>query len=278
MQTGIRVLTDQDINTVYTTTATYPQPQDLGQDQLGAIGATADGRIFRYANIGGTSTVTAGTLLQQAAAPSNSTALAINTTTNTTQANVTAQLASGSTSLWLTAGGTAFTQDQFAGGYLQVTQTSGATTQSVYRISGNSAPATTTGVFLVQLFPTDALRNTVALVPGTDTVNLVYNPFWAIAASTTDLLTAGVLPITSVGASGQYNFAWVQTYGDCLTQLDSTSGGATAGAQLANSTTTAGSVTAWLSAGLTHGSAQIIGVARATTSASATCSTYLTIA
>lgn len=275
MQNGPRFLVEQDLGVVYTSTLTAPVGQDLGLVQIGAVGLTEDGRRFRYANIGGTGTVTAGTFLQQAAAPSNSTALAITAVGTGTQ--VTANLAAGSTQLVVTAGGTQFTQDQFVGGYLQVTQTSGATTQAAYRILGNSAPASTTGTFVVYLALTDALRNTVALVAGTDTVNLVYNPFWAVASSTTDLLGAGVLPTTSVGASGQFNFAWLQTYGDALTQLDSVSGGATAGAVLANSTTTAGSVTAWLGAGLSHGSAQQIGVARATTSASATCSTFLTL-
>ena len=278
MQNGPRFLTDQDISTVYTVaanTTTGPFPQDVGQDQLGARGITADGREFRYANIGGTSSVAAGTLLQQAAAPANSTALAI--TASGSQTQVAANLAAGSTTLVVTNGATAVTQDQFAGGYLQVTQTSGATTQAAYRILGNTAAAASTGYITVSLFPTDALRNTVALVPGTDTVNLVYNPWWAVAASTTDLLAAGVLPITAVPTSANYAFAWLQTRGDCLTQLDSVSGGATAGAVLANSTTTAGSVTAWLNAGLSHGSAQMVGVARATTSASATCSTFLTI-
>jgi hypothetical protein len=280
MQNGPRFLTDQDISTVYTTTVPAGAvANDLGQDQLGARGITADGREFRYANIGGTSSVPAGTLLQQAAAPSNSTALTI--TAVGTGGQATANLAAGSTVIVLSnTSSTAFTQDQFAGGYLQVTQTSGATTQAAYRISGNSAAGAgnvTTTYITVQLFPTDALRNTVALVAGTDTCNLVYNPWWAVASSTTDLLAAGVLPITAVPASGTYAFAWLQTRGDCLTQLDGTSGGVTAGGVLANSTTTAGDVTAWLGAGLSHGSAQMIGVARATTSASATCSTFLTI-
>lgn len=275
MQNGVRILTEQDLGTVYTTTLpTGVVQQDIGQVEIGALGMTEDGRQFRYANIGGTSSVAAGTFLQQAAAPANSTALAI--TAVGTNNQVTANLSAGSTTLVLTNGSTAVTQDQFVGGYLQVTQTSGATTEAAYRIVGNSVGTASTGYITVALAPSDALRNTVALVPGTDTANLVYNPWWAVAASTTDLLAAGVLPTTAVPASGTYAFAWVQTYGDCLTLLDSVSGGATAGAQLANSTTTPGSVTAWLGAGLSHGSAQVIGIARATTSASATCSTFLT--
>ncbi len=280
MQNGYRDLTEQDLSTIYTTTSPAtngPYAADAGLVMLGARGITGDARTFVYANIGGTGTVAPGTLMVQAAAPSNSTGLAINTTTATTGANTTAQLTLGSVTLWLTAAGTAFTQDQFAGGYMEVLQTSGSNNGPIsYRIVGNTAPATTTGVFMVQLAQTDALLNASVLVPGTDTVNLVYNPWWAVTTSTTSAFPAGLLRQQSVGASGQYNFAWLQVTGPALLQLDATSGGVTASGLLYQSTTTAGDV-APAAPTLSHGTASAIAKARFTATASSTVSAFLTV-
>src|SRR4051812_15603887 len=111
METGIRTLTEQDLN-VWSTTK---------QVQFGALGVTEDGRYFRYVSLGGTSTVAPGLIMQAAVSKANAQALVITAVGTGTQSA--ANLLAGSTQIVLTNSSTAVTQDEFAEGFLEVTQT-----------------------------------------------------------------------------------------------------------------------------------------------------------
>ena len=211
MQQGFRFLTEQDLNSVYTTNNTSEVSQDLAQVQIGALGVTEDGRWFKYANLGGTSNILPGTLLTTPAL-TNNTGLALATT------NSTSALSAGSTSLVVVNGSTAVTADQFVGGYLQVNSTTNG--YASYRIIGNTAAAAS-GNITVLLAQSEPLQNTAALVAGTDTVNLIQNPYWAIVPNASLAQVAGVLTVPYTYTSGYNAFAWVQVKGLTNVKVDS---------------------------------------------------------
>lgn len=251
MESGVRQLTSTDLNQL-TTTKT---------EAYGTIGATADGRMFRYVGFGGTSTIAPGLLCVSAALVANYQSLAI--TAVGTGGQVAANLLAGSFQLIVTNGATAITQDQFAEGYLEVKQTSGSNNGPIlYKIKGNTAAAAS-ATFTVLLDGREPLRNTSTLVAGTDTVNLVANPYSAVNISTTLNAPAGVTIVQVPNSSTVTNYGWVQVAGPALVQNDA--GGTLAvGTSFAQSVTTAGLVVA---AGATSDD---IGTARVAISASTT--------
>lgn len=227
MDVGIRTLTEQDINTLSTTK----------QVQFGARGVTEDGRGFRYVSFGGTSTVQPGLILQAAVTKANAQALAI--TAAGTGGQVSANLSAGSTTLVLTNGSTAVTQDEFAEGFLEISQTSGTNEGPIsYRIRGNSAAAATTGY--IQVYLAEPLRNAEVLVAGTDTGSLWISPYSGVIATTTVNLPIGVNIQQVVNSSTVTNYGWVQTNGTCVAQGDASS--KVIGNTIGASTTTAGYV------------------------------------
>ncbi len=227
MDTGIRTLTEQDLN-VWSTTK---------QVQFGAVGVTEDGRQFRYVSLGGTSTVAPGLIMQAAVSKANAQGLVITAAGTGTQ--TAANLLAGSTQIVLTNSSTTVTQDEFAEGFLEVTQTSGSNQGPVtYRISGNSAAAATTGYIIVNL--AEPLRNTQTLVAGTDTASVWISPFSGVIATTTVNLPIGVTVTQAVNSATVTNYGWVQSRGPVVITGDASSKviGNTVGA----STTTAGYV------------------------------------
>ena len=251
MQNGPRYLTELDINQAYPLT-NLAAGAGVGQtgtglsiDQLGQVGQTGDGRFYRLVSVGGTSTVKAGTLLVSPAASSNYAGLAIpssqpsNTATGSGSSSNSA-LSKGSFSFNVTNGsGAAITADQFAGGYVEVLQTSGTNEGPVaYRLAGNTAAATSA---TCTLFLSEPLDQPEALVAGTDTVNLVESPFSGVLASSTLGRPVGVVTVQVPNTASQAYCAWVQTAGHCLVNADAT--GVTVGEAVAQSTTTAGDVT-----------------------------------
>jgi hypothetical protein len=231
MESGVRQLTATDLNVLTTTK----------QEAYGTIGATSDGRMFRYVGFGGTSTIAPGLLTVSAVLVANYQSLAI--TAVGTSGQVAANLLAGSFTLIVTNGATAVTQDQFAEGYLEVKQTSGTAQGPVlYKVRGNSAAAAS-GAITVILDGREPLRNTQTLVAGTDTVNLVANPFSAVAASTTLNAAAGFTIIQVPNSATVTNYGWVQCVGPALVTNDA--GGTLAvGTAFAQSVTTAGTVVA----------------------------------
>jgi len=206
MQNGPVFLTQNDISQIDLLSGSPLQ----WPTELGTVGQTGDGRRFRYVKFGGTSTINPGLLMVAAARASNSTGLALAAT------NSSAQLAVGSTSLIVTNGATAVTQDQFAGGYLDIL---GSGAVQTYQIAGNTA-ASASGAITVTLV--DSLRN--AVVVGTNTVNFE-NDWNGVVASTTASLPIGVtidsIPNTSSNTYG----GWVQTVGHCLVSATSATKG-----------------------------------------------------
>jgi hypothetical protein len=234
---------------------------------------TADGRKFRYVKFGGTSTIAPG-LVCVGPVVTNSAAgfqgLVV-TSSSTTGGNTTSQLALGSTSLVVTLNGTAVTQDQFAEGFIDIIVGGSAsdTGHYTYRIKGNTAQTSTTG--LVTVYLAEPLRNTTALVAGTDTASLTLSSFSGVQPSNTAGLPIG-LTITSVpNTSSVTNYGWVQTAGPC-TVLNDAGGTITVGGGFGQSATTAGNVKA-----ATASVAPIIGYVKTAITASNAGAAYLNI-
>ena len=206
MQDGPRFLTSEDLNTSTT----------IKQETYGARGVTADGRRYVYASVGyvsGTTTFNPGLAFATPTAAANSTGLTI--TAVGTGGQTTANLQAGSTSLVITNGSTAVWQDEF--GYLQIIVNAGGTYN--LKLKGNSAAVATTGYITVSLSEPLPVGIT-QLIPGTDTVNLRYDPWSYVIPSLTEgkvigvsqlPLTAGTAARSSTSTPGSY--AWLQTDG-----------------------------------------------------------------
>ncbi len=253
MQNGPRFLTDSDINTIVAYSPLTPGSSDGGWtpgsssdlSQLGYLGQTSDGRFYRYCLIGGTATIAPGSLLVAPTQAADTTGLAIPTAqpSNTAFFNGTASgsdsaLTKGSTSFNVTNGATAVTADEFAGGFVEVLQTSGTDEGPVkYKIAGNTAAAASDSITLVLAEP---LNQPEKLVAGTDTVNLYKSPWSNVVTSATVGRPVGVLTVQVPNTSSQQYLAYVQTKGDCVVNADAT--GTTAFETVKQSVTTAGDV------------------------------------
>lgn len=289
MQDGPRFLTDLDINTAYVytnlvagegggaTNSTNQTASGLTIDftNLGQVGQTADGRFYRLCTIGGTSTVAPGTFLVGQGRSTSYAGLSIPTAqpTNTAFATETggSGLSKGSVSFNVTNGsGAAITQDQFAGGYVEVIQTSGTSNGPIaFKLQGNTAAAESASC---QLFLADALNVASELVAGTDTVNLIPCQWAAVTTSTSLAQPVGVLTVQAPNTSSSTYAAWVQVYGEALAQNDSTAS-AIAYEPIGQSTTVAGDVVKWTAS--TGG--QPLGIALTAASASNPLPVFLTL-
>ena len=258
MDVGIRTLTEQDINTLATTK----------QVQYGATGMTEDGRRYRYVGFGGTSTINPGKLVVAQAITAAYQALAI--VAVGTSGQVTANLATGATQIVLTNGATAITQDQFAEGYLEVlVGASGVTSAYSYRIKGNTADAV--GNAAITVFLAEPLRNTTALVAGTDTVNLNVSIYSAVGTSATADIPVGATIMPVPNTASVTNYGWVQTSG--MVDLKNDAGGTVAvGTSIGQSVSVAGSFRQ-----ATASTSPIIGYTHAAVSASTSGPVYLNI-
>lgn len=247
METGVRYLTSTDLDT-YTTSAT---------DQLGAVGATEDGRIFRYVKFGGTSTINPGLVLQGPAAPANSTGLAI--TAAGTGGQVTANLQAGSQTLVITNGATAVTADQFSTVEIIV---NGTLPLYSLRVQGNTA-AGNAGFITLRL--KDRLpQNITQLVPGTDTANLVVSRFNGPTASLTGNAPVGVTRNVIPNTASVTNFGWVQSGGQCYVKATTATIGLGVAVDLAGtagyviiSAATTGNI-GWAKASAVSGNASVV--------------------
>jgi hypothetical protein len=250
METGIRTLTETDLSVLTTSK----------QVEYGAEGVTEDGRHFRYVSFGGTTTIPAGTFVQAQlpAAQTNSQGLTI--TAVGTGGQITSNLATGSTQLVITNGGTSFTQDQFAEGQMNViVGASGSVTATYsYRIKGNTASTATNGYTTIFLVPSEPLRNITNLVPGTDTVNLLISPYSGVNSTTTTTnLPVGLAVNPVINTSSVTNYGWVQTRGSAVAIAD--------GSTILSSSNISPSGTAGQVA-LTTGTRPVIGTAQAANS------------
>lgn len=231
MNDGIRTLTEQDINAV----------SSSKQVQYGAQGMTEDGRFFRYCAFGGTTTIVPGVLVQSPAVTANFQGMTITASGTSTQ--VAGNLATGATQLVVsnTTSSTA-NADNFAEGFIDILIGGTAGTASyTYRVKGNTAVTAgnvTTSYFTVYL--AEALRNTTALVPGTDVVNLRVSPYNGVNITTTVNVPIGVTVMPVVNTATVTNYGWVQTKGTCVALNDAST--TVAGNTVGPSTTTSGYV------------------------------------
>lgn len=183
MLAGFKQISSQEVNATSTTQ----------RHELGSIGATADGRIFRYVLNGGVA-LSAGKLTAAQAKVANHT-------------NITAAAAAavGDKVITATLGATAATADQYRDGYLVVVDVAG--TGQALRIAGNSA-ASSSGTVTVYL--QDPLNTALTT---SSKVSLVYNPWSGVVISPSATGVAQVatgVPQLAVAASA---YAWVQTGG-----------------------------------------------------------------
>lgn len=207
METGIRSLTSTDLR-VTTTTAT---------ETLGAVGATADGRKFRYVKADDMAGLAAGLLGVAPVPDANFVGCSLAATSLTA---VGTQVVSVSV-------GAAVNTDQFAGGYLVVKDGTGAGT--AYRINGNTETAGA-GDCEVTLY--DAVASALDVA---NTVVDLLNPFNGVEASTTQGQPVGVATVAI--AAGHHG--WVQTQGVAAVLAD---GPITAGDGVAQSANDAGAI------------------------------------
>lgn len=157
---------------------------------------------YKYVAFGNSAALTSGVLLVAPVAPTNSTGLALAT------ANTTTQLSFGSKSVQVVNGATAVTANQFADGTLEVLGVNG---YSSYTISGNTADASGGATITVSL--SEPLRNTTALVAGTNTVNLRQNAALNASTSLTVAEAVGVTILPVPYVAGTNNYGWVQVGG-----------------------------------------------------------------
>lgn len=195
MESGARQITAVDLNTFSTTQ----------QEDLGTVGITKDGRVFRYVLFGGTSTIKAGLLCVGPAAPSNSTGLAI--TASGTGGQSSSNFVAGSQTLVVTNGSTSVTANQFQ--FLEIVSSADLTYS--LRIAGHNS-AGNGGYITIRL--ADPLpQGITTLIPGTDTVNLVYSQFNGVAPSTTGNAPAGVTTNVVPNTASVAYYGWVQSGG-----------------------------------------------------------------
>jgi hypothetical protein len=191
---------------------------------LGTAVKTMDGRVFKHAICGATSTV-AGSLYQSAAPIANH------------LAQTAPVVAIGASSFSFTPGATAGAANLYAEGYLQVD--TGVASENGYTYSVQSHPAITSSTAFT-LYLNDTIQ--VAL-SASSTVGLVHNPYKNIIVAPTTL-TASVAGVAGYIITNA-QCGWIQTWGPCSTLINGTPA---VSAPVINSATTAGAVDVWTAA------------------------------
>lgn len=195
MESGARQITAVDLNTF-----------DVNQNEdLGTVGVTKDGRVFRYVKFGGTSTIKAGLLCVGPAAPSNSTGLAITAVGTGGQAS--ANLVAGSQTLVITNGSTSVTANQFQ--FLEIVSSADLTYS--LRIAGHNSAGN--GGYITLRLADPLPQGITTLIPGTDTANLVLSHYNGVAPSTTGNAPAGVTTNVVPNTASVTYYGWVQSGG-----------------------------------------------------------------
>lgn len=193
------------------------------QMKLGAYAETSDGRGFRYAKIGGTSTVPGKVYVAAAWSQANQApvgGLAVN-----------AAVAIGGTEI-VTSTSTTWTANQYASGYLITDVTPGE--GYVYRIKSNTATSAATGGTIVLEDPL-----IVALTTSSKFV-IVKHSYDSIIVSPGGASTGHPVGVaTSIITNAQ--FGWVQTFGACAVLAGVATSISLPGVPVTVSATTAGS-------------------------------------
>lgn len=208
--TGTTQIAGQDLATTSTSANT----------NLGALATTGDGRYYRYASLGAVAAVP-GKLYQAAAEITNHQNLA-----------PTANGAIGDKTITVTLGATAVTANQYAGGFVMVTASTGAG----YSYEIASHPAALLSATL-QLTLVDPLLTTTA--SASTKIDLIPSPYSATVVNPTAATSAPVgVAVFPVAIGG---FGWLQVSGPTILLADGT---VVVGTNLTASNATAGAVEA----------------------------------
>ena len=167
---------------------------------LGTIGSTTDGRQYRYAEAGGTD-LSPGKLT-----------VAATIVANHENISVQAAAAVGAESITVTLGATAATANDYANGFIGITDAAGE--GIAYLVSGHPAADTSATLKL-------ALKESVRVALTTSSeVSLLKNAWKDVVISVNDQgdMATGV-PNVTISAN---NFGWVQTRGVCACLADET--------------------------------------------------------
>lgn len=173
------------------------------QFPMGQVMELPNGKIFRYAKMGGTLGV-ANKLYQAAVGAGNWDSLAVVT------------CALGASTISLTNGATAITENNFAEG--SVVEETAAGLGHCYPVKSNTAAGAATCVFTLA----DGVTVQNALTAGTHTMTVEPNPWKDIvimASPQTSLIVGIPLVVIAIGGCG-----WVQTHGVCSCVYDDTGG------------------------------------------------------
>lgn len=165
------------------------------QHVFGEKAYTPDGRTFRYVKVGAAALVP-GNLLQGPAVVANH----VNLTP-------TAAVAVGDTTITVTLGATAATENQYAGGYL-ITEI--GTTGRGQTLLIKSHPAANASATLVVTLSDPFVTAT----SGTVTASLIANPYNGVIQSIATTLTAPIVG-AAVAPLAASTFGWIQTRGAC---------------------------------------------------------------
>lgn len=208
--TGATQIAGQDLATTSTSANT----------NLGALATTGDGRYYRYASLGAVAAVP-GKLYQAAAEITNHQNLA-----------PTANGAIGDKTITVTLGATAVTANQYAGGFVMVTASTGA--GYMYEIA--SHPAALLSATL-QLTLVDPLLTTTT--SASTKIDLIPSPYSATVVNPTTATSAPIgVAVFPVAIGG---FGWLQVSGPTVLLADGT---VVVGTNLTASNATAGAVEA----------------------------------
>jgi hypothetical protein len=150
---------------------------------LGSVFRLSGGRRYKYVQFSNSSAIAAGT--QVYAVITSATGLAITTVANGQNAN---NLVAPSQTLTIVSTG-AVTADAYAGGYAKISVSSGSQVYSL-RIAHNTGNAAA-GNFTLTFSSSDVLPNTVALIPGTDTVSVYTSPDYASTSTSSGNISCG---------------------------------------------------------------------------------------
>lgn len=209
MESGVRQLTSVDIATSTT----------QKMEALGTVGATSDGRRFRYCQAGGA--LTAGNL-----------AIAPSLVANHQNISVQTAAKAGDTVVYVTLGATAATQDQYAEGLLVVgVDNSGV--PITRKIKGNTAGGSS-AVIQVFLDTKEPLLNALTT---SNVVSLSPSLFNGVTASSTAGAPVGVASSNIASAS----YGWLQVFGP-VGVVNDAAGALTALGKIKQSGTVAGAV------------------------------------
>lgn len=191
---------------------------------LGSYSETADGRGFRYAKIGATSTVP-GKLYTAPAFDS--------TNQNPVGGLAVAAQAIGDTSVTLT-GTLTFTAGLLAGGYLATDVTPGQ--GYLYKIANNTAVTAAANCVITLADPLQVALTTASKVV------LTTHPYAGVIVSPGGASTGQPVGVATGTIITNANFGWLQTYGACAILSGVATSISLPGVPVSPSATTAGSV------------------------------------